>query len=84
MKKDVKDEFVQGVVESLRETERAIFRGFGVFKVKNRPARTGRNPKTGESVSIPAKTVVVFRSSKDFNERIEREVEAQKNMTETE
>lgn len=38
--------------------------GFGIFAAKERPAHTGRNPATGETVEIPAKRVVVFKPSK--------------------
>ena len=38
--------------------------GFGTFQVKERAARTGRNPQTGETIQIPAKTVLKFRIAK--------------------
>ena len=49
------------VVESLERGETVELRNFGVFKVKNRRGRTGRNPRTGEEVQVPEKKVVVFK-----------------------
>ncbi len=49
------------VVESLERGETVELRNFGVFKVKNRRGRLGRNPRTGEEVSVPEKKVVVFK-----------------------
>ena len=49
------------VVESLERGETVELRNFGVFKVKNRRGRIGRNPRTGEEVQVPEKKVVVFK-----------------------
>jgi len=49
------------VVESLERGETVELRNFGVFKVKSRRGRLGRNPRTGEEVSVPEKKVVVFK-----------------------
>lgn len=49
------------IVESLEKGETVELRNFGVFKVKNRKGRIGRNPRTGEEVSVPEKRVVVFK-----------------------
>lgn len=49
------------VVESLERGETVELRNFGVFKVKNRRGRLGRNPRTGEEVAVPEKKVVVFK-----------------------
>lgn len=45
-------------------------RGFGSFSIKQRNARLGRNPKTGESVVVPAKTVPHFKPGKELRERV--------------
>ena len=45
--------------------------GFGTFEVKDRSARKGRNPQTGEEITIPARTVPVFRAGKTFKESVE-------------
>lgn len=44
-------------------TEKVQLVGFGTFETKKRPARTGRNPRTGEAVQIPASTAVTFKAS---------------------
>ncbi len=49
------------IVESLERGETVELRNFGVFKVKKRRGRLGRNPRTGEEVSVPEKKVVVFK-----------------------
>ena len=49
------------IVESLERSETVELRNFGVFKVKNRRGRLGRNPRTGEEVQVPEKKVVVFK-----------------------
>ena len=46
--------------------------GFGTFEVKDRSARKGRNPQTGEEITIPARTVPVFRAGKTFKETVEK------------
>ena len=51
----------QGISEALVRGERLEFRNFGVFQVKMRGARTGRNPRTGERVPIPPRRVVTFK-----------------------
>lgn len=56
----------------LRE-ERIELRGFGVFEVKNRKSRVGRNPKTREVINIPARKVVTFKPSKLIKELKEDE-----------
>jgi nucleoid DNA-binding protein len=55
---------------SLKKKEQVALAGFGIFKIKERKARTGRNPKTGETIKIPAKTGVGFKPSKDFKESL--------------
>ena len=45
--------------------------GFGTFEVKDRSARKGRNPQTGEEIQIPARKVPVFRSGKSFKETVD-------------
>ena len=49
---------------------RVELRGFGSFSVKRRNARVGRNPRTGEVVSIPEKNVLHFKTGKDLRERL--------------
>ena len=49
---------------------RVELRGFGSFTVKRRSARVGRNPRTGDVVSIPEKNVLHFKTGKDLRERL--------------
>ena len=53
---------------SLKKKQPVAISGFGTFKVKETKARTGRNPKTGESIQIPAKKKIAFRASKELKE----------------
>jgi integration host factor subunit beta len=52
--------------------DRVELRGFGAFSVKSRPARTGRNPRTGEHVSVDEKFVPFFKTGKEMRERLNR------------
>ena len=49
------------VIENLKEGKTIELRNFGVFKVRQRAPRRGRNPKTGQEVPVPSKRVVVFK-----------------------
>ena len=60
------------MIESLARGDRIEIRGFGSFAVKHRAARDGRNPKTGESVHIPAKRMPHFKIGKELYGRINR------------
>ena len=61
---------LDGMVTALSDGGRVELRGFGAFSVRSRPARAGRNPRTGESVSVPAKHVPFFKSGKELRERL--------------
>jgi len=61
---------LDGMVGALSEGGRVELRGFGAFSVRSRPARAGRNPRTGETVSVPAKHVPFFKSGKELRERL--------------
>jgi integration host factor subunit beta len=56
------------IIETLNKGEKIELRGFGSFRLRQRNARQGRNPKTGEAVSIPAKRVAYFKPGKDLKE----------------
>ena len=58
------------IVESLNRNEKVELRNFGVFKVKERRARFGRNPRTGESVPVPPRRVVVFKPGLEMKTKI--------------
>lgn len=68
-RKDVErtlDAFVETLCEGLRKENKVNVAGLGIWSVKDRKARMARNPKTGETVHVPAKRVVKFRVSKDM------------------
>ncbi len=59
--KKVVQRSLDAIVESLSKGETVELRNFGIFKVKSRKGRTGRNPRTGEKVPVPPKRVVTFK-----------------------
>jgi len=63
------------IADALAEGNRVELRGFGTFSVKNRAARSGRNPRTGESVQVEEKWVPFFKSGKELRERLNQEQE---------
>jgi integration host factor subunit beta len=56
---------LDSMVKALRRGEKIEIRGFGSFHTRQRQPRTGRNPKTGQHVAVPAKTIPYFRPSKE-------------------
>ena len=58
------------IIAALAKGDRVELRGFGAFTVKHRAARVGRNPRTGEQVSVPEKFVPFFKSGKEMRERL--------------
>ena len=72
-KKDIEvivDTIFSCMTESLTRDERIEIRGFGSFVSKVREAREGRNPKTGEKVSVPKKRTPFFTVGKELKERV--------------
>jgi nucleoid DNA-binding protein len=67
---------VQGVfdriVQTLASEGRIELRNFGVFEVRMRMARKARNPRTGESLSVPAKLAVTFKPGREMGQRVGR------------
>jgi integration host factor subunit beta len=55
---------------TLEHGGRVELRGFGALSVRSRPARTGRNPRTGAAVHVPAKSVPFFKSGKELRQRL--------------
>lgn len=62
--------FEHGVTEALVNGETVQLVGFGTFSTAKRKERMGRNPQTGESLKIPAKTVVKFKAGKGLDEAV--------------
>ena len=60
------------IAEALREEDKVELRGFGSFRTRNRNARQGRNPRTGEVIEVPSKKAPFFRAGKDLRERVMR------------
>lgn len=60
------------IAAALARGDRVELRGFGAFSVKNRPARTGRNPRTGAHVSVEKKSVPFFKTGKEMRERLNK------------
>ncbi|MGI9435611.1 MAG: integration host factor subunit beta [Geminicoccaceae bacterium] len=58
------------VTEALARRDRVELRGFGAFSVRERDARTGRNPRTGDEVKVPDKVVPYFKTGKELRERL--------------
>jgi integration host factor subunit beta len=61
---------LNSMVSALSKGSRIEVRGFGTFAVTARPERTGRNPKTGESVLVPEKKVLHFKCGKDLRNKL--------------
>ena len=58
------------ITTALARGDRVELRGFGVFAVKKRAARTGRNPRNGEKVAVPEKPALTFKPSRDIHHRL--------------
>lgn len=63
-------EILSAISGALAANSRIEIRGFGSFALIHRPPRKGRNPKTGEAVSVPAKWVPHFKAGKELRERV--------------
>lgn len=64
------DSYAKNVGKALKKGDRVSIIGFGSFSVANRKARTGRNPQTGETISIPAAKVVKFKPGIKLNKMV--------------
>ena len=69
----VVDVFFDEIAQRLGEGGRVELRGFGAFSTREREARVGRNPRSGESVDVPAKRVPYFRPGKEMRRRLNDE-----------
>lgn len=58
------------ITQALALGNRVELRGFGVFSVKKRSSRVGRNPRTGQSVKVEAKSIPFFKTGKNLRERL--------------
>jgi DNA-binding protein HU-beta len=64
------DSIIAAVTKSLSKGERVALAGFGTFSVSTRKARTGRNPRTGAEIEIPAARVAKFKAGKKLAEAV--------------
>ncbi len=64
------DLLFDSVIGALKSNDKVEIRGFGSFRTRQRNSRTGRNPKTGASVSVPAKRVPFFKPSKELRDLV--------------
>jgi len=64
------DAFLDAVAEGLSRGERIDFRGFGAFAVRESAARSGRNPRTGETIQIAARKTPTFKVGKELRDRV--------------
>lgn len=69
VKKVVQKTF-DSIAEALIKGDRVELRDFGIFKTKSRKARKGRNPRTGESVPVPPKRAVVFKTGMELKKKV--------------
>jgi DNA-binding protein HU-beta len=66
----IAEDLFSNMTKNLKKGLRIRIGGFGIIQVKKRAARMGRNPATGEAISIPAKKKIAFRASKELKEAV--------------
>jgi integration host factor subunit beta len=66
---------LEEIADALSRRDRVELRGFGAFSVKERPARVGRNPRTGENVDVAGKAVPFFKTGKEMRMRLNKGVD---------
>lgn len=64
------DTVIESIVKTLKKGDEVSIAGLGIFSAKTRAARTARNPRTGESVSVPAMKVPKFRAAKALKDAV--------------
>ncbi len=65
------DAVISAITDSLAREEKVTLVGFGIFQVRKRKAREGRNPQTGKAIQIPAKKVPKFKAGNKLREVVE-------------
>ncbi len=63
--------FLTSIIDALSRGDKVELRGFGSFRVRHRPPRVGRNPRTGERMSVPTKRVPFLKPGKDLRARVD-------------
>jgi integration host factor subunit beta len=64
------DTLFESIIGALKANDKVEVRGFGSFRTRQRNSRTGRNPKTGAAVAVPAKRVPFFKPSKELRDLV--------------
>jgi integration host factor subunit beta len=64
---------LDSIIDSLKDGRKVELRGFGSFRLRQRSSRTGRNPKTGERVKVPAKRIPYFKPGKELKDLINQQ-----------
>ena len=64
------ESFIDTVTVALKKGQQVSIAGLGIFEVKQRAGRTGRNPRTGETINIPAMNVPKFRAAKALKDAV--------------
>ena len=62
--------FLESIISALTEGEGVELRGFGSFRLRDRNARQGRNPRSGENIHVPPKRVVYFKLGKELRSKL--------------
>jgi integration host factor subunit beta len=65
---------LDGIKDALSREDKVEIRGFGSFRIRHRRAKEGRNPKTGETVSVPPKKVPFFKAGKEMRELVDKKL----------
>ena len=68
--KELVDSFFDNIKKLLSQGQEVKLSGFGIFQLKNKPSRPGKNPRTGENVEITARRVVTFKSGQKLKESV--------------
>lgn len=69
------DALIDGITNALKDADKVSIPGFGTFSVSLRASRTGRNPRTNETIEIPAKTVAKFKPGKALSDAVADAIE---------
>jgi DNA-binding protein HU-beta len=73
---DAVELFLDSIKDALKTGEKVSLVGFGTFYIKSKGERNGRNPRTGEKIKIPAKTIVTFKPGKEFRDVVNAALES--------
>ncbi len=74
--RELLQKFLDGITDTLVREGEIRLGAFGTFEVKTRKGRTGRNPRTGEKLQIPARDVVTFRPGQELRDKVAQRAEA--------